>query len=478
MRANAQLSLLAERIFPSSSLSNLISSQLLEDRVRNAVRRVRDSSGREQLSDEAWHQAGESLSTTLAWLQIFRVSDDRLRGYVDSWVQAQCEMLHRLTADRAEIERRFGLNAERIASLGLDLSDRHSGGRTVASFTFDSGLKLVYKPRPLGIEAWFAELQRTLNTLGAPLPFRGLEVVSRDSYGWTEFAVHRHCQDEAQLQRFYRKAGALLCLLHVLRATDCHFENLIACGEDPLFVDAETLFQPAITANEGISVLRTGMLPRLAPMLPLAGSPAAADMGALSCVSVQTIPIPLPALNGSPARTEMVLMEPEANLPFPPEQERNPQVYVEEMIDEFRQTWLFLAEHKDSVMEALEGARLQRIRYVFRDTLSYYQAMVAALSLGNLDGVVLPRLPSSKTAFAALEAAELSALREFDIPRFTLCAAESGLHGIGECFARTGFELVRDAVKNLTAEAMDAQIAVIRLSWGLYGAAKRVVVQA
>jgi type 2 lantibiotic biosynthesis protein LanM len=401
-----------------------------------------------------------------------------LRGYLDSWVQAQCEMLHRLTADRAEIERRFGLDAGRIVSLELDLSDRHSGGRTVASFAFESGLKLIYKPRQLGIEAWFAELQRRLNTLGAPLPFRPLEVVSRESYGWTEFAVHRHCQDKKQLQRFYRKAGALLCLLHLLRATDCHFENLIACGEDPLFVDAETLFQPTIAANEGISVLRTGMLPRLAPMLMSAGSPVVADMGALSCVSAQTVPIPLPAMNGSPARTEMVVMEPETNLPFSPNQERTPQAYVEEMTDGFRQTWQFLAEHKEPVKTVLEGAHLQRIRYVFRDTLSYYQAMVAALSLGNLDGVVLPPLPSSKTAFAPLEAAELAALRELDIPRFTLGAAESGLHGIGGCFARTGFDLVRDAVENLTAQAMDAQIAVIRLSWGLYGMAKQAAVQA
>jgi lantibiotic modifying enzyme len=70
----------------------------------------------------------------------------------------------------------------------------------------------------------------------------------------------------------------LLCLLYVLRATDCHAENLIACGEHPVLVDMETLLhhdtnpldrlseslwnQRSLHDKLGASVLRCGLLPR------------------------------------------------------------------------------------------------------------------------------------------------------------------------------------------------------------------------
>ena len=73
--------------------------------------------------------------------------------------------------------------------------------------------------------------------------------------------------------RFYERAGALLCVLHALRGTDCHRDNLVACGEFPVLVDAETVMQPEAAVGDGSavpredadfvdSVVRTGLLPR------------------------------------------------------------------------------------------------------------------------------------------------------------------------------------------------------------------------
>jgi type 2 lantibiotic biosynthesis protein LanM len=471
MRANAQLSLLAERLFPGSSYEALLRSASVERNAADAVQRVRLECelDREPLSEEAWLAMRRSLAETLAWMQLFAVPEDRIRTVIDEWVQAQCEMLRRLAADRAAIEVHFGCGAGQVVALDLDLSDRHRGGRTVAAFTFDSGLKLIYKPRDIGIEAWFTGFQTCLNELGAPLPFLALQALTREGYGWTEFAVHTRCRDDDQLRCFYRNAGALLCLLHLLRCTDGHYENLIACGEHPVFVDAETLFEPSLSdSGNVVSVLRTGMIPRINPLQPSAAS----NLGALSCVSPQSVAVPIPKLNGRAGYLESALLTPETNVPFPPGLEATPEAYAEEIIEGFCRTWQFAAAHRSAILETMDGGQSRLTRYVFRDTLAYYQSIVAALCAGDLDGLMLPPLAQTKTVFAPLEEAERLALRRLDIPRFTLAASQTSLHGVEGCFARSGFERAREAMGKLTDQEMEKQAAVIRVSWGLYGAAK------
>jgi type 2 lantibiotic biosynthesis protein LanM len=474
MSVNARLARLAEQLFPRSSYDELVNSAVIGRYAQDAAERVRDEGGSdtEALSEAAWCDQRNSFAELIAWMLLFRVSEDRLQASVDSWVTQQCEILRRLAIDRAEIEACFGLDAGHIAALELDLSDRHNGGRTVAALTFESGLKLVYKPRDSGIESWFNSFLAGLNELGAPLHFQALRVVAREEHGWTEFAAHTRCRDEAELQRFYRNAGALLCLLHLLCATDCHFENLIASGESPLFVDAETLFQPSLTSDaEVVSVLRTGMLPRPARLLASA-EVAGADFGALSAVTPQSVAVSIPGLDEAADHTATVTLAPETNLPFPYGHELNPQAYVEEMVAGFRQTWRFVEQHRDTVLLMVEGAASLNVRYVFRDTPNYYQALVASLSVGNLDAITLPALTGARLVFVPLEERERLALRQLDIPRFTLCAGDTGLDGVAKCFPLSGIELARRNLINMSDEEMEKQAGILRVSWGLYGAAK------
>jgi lantibiotic modifying enzyme len=149
-----------------------------------------------------------------------------------------------------------------------------------------------------------------------------------------------------------------------------------------------------------------------------------------------------------------------------------PETFVDEMIDGFCQTWQFAAANRDAVLEAMNGAQPRLIRYVVRDTLSYYQSIVAALCAGHLDGLALPRLTGSKAIFAPLEESEQEALRRLDIPRFNLAASDTSLGGVTDCFPLSGFDLAREGLGKLTQQEMEKQAAVIRLSWGLYGAAK------
>jgi type 2 lantibiotic biosynthesis protein LanM len=74
--------------------------------------------------------------------------------------------------------------------------------------------------------------------------------LSRASYGWMEFVPQLPCQSVAEVQTYYQRAGALLCLLYALESVDCHLENLIAHGSHPVLIDLETLFHPYVSSSE------------------------------------------------------------------------------------------------------------------------------------------------------------------------------------------------------------------------------------
>jgi type 2 lantibiotic biosynthesis protein LanM len=187
---------------------------------------------------------------------------------------AYAEMLARLAADRPALTGLLGGAPGPLREVAADAGDPHQGGRSVAVLTFAGGAKLVYKPRPLTAHQHFRDL---LGWLDAAVPGLGLRTpacLARDGYGWQEYVPARSCADRAEVERFYRRTGALLALLYAVDGTDVHFENLIACGDQPVLVDTETLFHPVLLGEPATgpdpagralagSVLRTALLPQL-----------------------------------------------------------------------------------------------------------------------------------------------------------------------------------------------------------------------
>ncbi|MEO0393228.1 MAG: type 2 lanthipeptide synthetase LanM family protein [Pseudomonadota bacterium] len=164
----------------------------------------------------------------------------------DDWITNTQALVDRFDQDRAALIEAGLLDqaAGAVVTIGLGLSDPHDGGQTVAILRFASGAGLVYKPRPMAVDVRFAEFLAALNTKGAPQVLRTPRVLAMDGYGWAELIEPTPLKDAEGATRFYARAGALLALLQRLRATDFHFENVIASGDCPVPVDLETLFQP------------------------------------------------------------------------------------------------------------------------------------------------------------------------------------------------------------------------------------------
>lgn len=199
-------------------------------------------------------------------------------SHVATWVDTCLELFTRLGRDFPEICRVFSPDREPggLAACRFGAGDPHRGGRAVAILTFTSGLRVVYKPRPLSADIHFQQLLRWLNDRGASPPFRALEILDCEDHGWVELAARRDCTSVEEVSRFYQRQGGYLALMYALNATDLHFENIVAAGEHPVIVDLESLFHPhfisestggsaeAAARAKADSVLRVGLLPNRA----------------------------------------------------------------------------------------------------------------------------------------------------------------------------------------------------------------------
>lgn len=168
---------------------------------------------------------------------------------VEQWESASFELISRYASDARMLSERFGDDGAlgALTGLVLDAGDPHRDGRTVAFLDFDSGQRVVYKPRSMAVDTAFATLLAWLDARGFSPKLRSPVCLDRGRYGWAEFIERRDCACRAEIARFYESQGALLGLLHALCGTDFHHENLIACGQDPVPVDLETLMVPDVS---------------------------------------------------------------------------------------------------------------------------------------------------------------------------------------------------------------------------------------
>ena len=204
---------------------------------------------------------------------------------------AAVETLERFTRDRDAIIDEFGhTGLGTLVRLSGGAGDAHAGGRSVRVLEFSCGRRLVYKPRPLDLHLRFTDVVRWINTRLPELALRPVDALARPGYGWLRFVSPAPCESLDDVDRFYRRQGVLLALLYTLDATDVHFENLIARGDQPVLVDVETLFQPIFgpagdPAGDVLSrsVQRTMLLPQL-----MIGEHGALDLSGLTGRGGQT----------------------------------------------------------------------------------------------------------------------------------------------------------------------------------------------
>lgn len=124
----------------------------------------------------------------------------------------------------------------------MNKGDSHCGKKTVLICGFEHG-KVVYKPKPLQVNDHMNQIIEYMNNHGLEYPIEPLPVIAYQDYGWQAYIEQISITSEAEIEELYYKVGTYLCLLHVLMGSDMHAENVIMSGNNPYFVDLESLFQ-------------------------------------------------------------------------------------------------------------------------------------------------------------------------------------------------------------------------------------------
>lgn len=415
---------------------------------------------------------------------------------IQHWVNWLTEFLTRFEADREEISRVFlsGEPIGKIAQVTPDLSDKHNEGRMVISLTLDSGFKLIYKPRSLAVEEAYFDMLSWFNTLGISLEFKTLKVLSRKDYGWVEFAQHTPCADIEGVGRYYRRAGNLLCLLYLCGAVDCHFENIIACGEYPVFIDVETLLQPqvrsfkeeayrqradfAAAADIAESIVRTGFV----PFLLFDQDQRPYDVSGLAG------PWPPQEKRGNPANGQCLTggknpsFKPNFNMPVCHSRKIPPFQFGDIIIKGFQEVYTHILANQEqfiSVHGPFEKLRNCRFRFVFRASRIYnmlFSKLLKPSLMGDavmfcIESEALMRIAFKKDArqecLWPLVKSEVKSLLKQDIPYFT--GNSTGLFldlpdggRIEGFFAGTAHQKILLALNSMSERRMEKQCAFIR----------------
>ena len=422
----------------------------------------------------------------------------------DLYAAAVSEFTRRLEADLPDLQRLWD-NADlgAVIEVRADLSDPHRGGRQVFALTFTDGRRLIYKPKDMGIDIAHNRLLTWLNAAGAPVALRPLRVLNCGTHGWVEYADPAPCADRAAVTRYYQRAGALMCLVYALQGTDCHAENLIAAGEDPVLVDCETLLDPRPRAadqrEDGVrqrarlndlmrdSVLTTGLLPSL-------GEEAERTFSTPGLCRNIILPIRRRTSRWMHINTDRMAVWPVVtprgaahNLPHADGAPADVVTYLEPLISGFSDMYRFLMVQRPALLASdgpLAAFRGHFVRFLFRMSRLYSiisaHARRQAVQADGVDHSL--ELELLARAFLVSEqipagwpilASERTALLRGDIPFFgahtdqTALLLENG-ERIEDYFVCPSYDAVQTKIRNLNEQDLAFQAGLIRAAIAVY----------
>lgn len=354
-----------------------------------------------------------------------------------SWLEQSRLLAERFRADEADIRRHLVPSEAplQVESIRAGLGDTHRGGRSVTLITFRDGRKLLYKPRSLAIDTQVSALLDWLNPR-CDLDLAVASHIDRGAYGWVEFITYRDCADAAHVDRYYQRLGGLLGLLYVLEATDFHYENIIACADQPILIDLESVFRPTtpiagMDANEryDTSVLKVGLLPTRF----LAANGDLPEVGGLVDAAGQQGLERMLLVEGEDGRAgfsrERGVLSGGQNVPTldGARVALGPQ-HVVHLQHGFGAVYGAIMERREEFKTLLEGCRQTEVRVLFRNTATYVHLLSESRhpTLMTSEQATAAHFDLLRRAIASLPAAEhfvefeIADLLRGDVPQFTV----------------------------------------------------------
>jgi len=319
---------------------------------------------------------------------------------ISQWCDQVAEVLSRFAADRRALAHVSfaGQPLGIIVNIRSSLSDPHDHGRTVMELQFEAGA-VVYKPRPGDGEWEWGSLLDWMNAQSLKPKLRAGRVLRRKGYCWMERIEAGACQNKAEARRFCERIGGLIAAAYLLRAVDCHRDNLIASGEDPVLIDTDALWHvsPTPKTRNPFDVLsRTGFFPDSNPR------------------SLQSRSSVLRRTNRGGEATQ-IGVKPLAAMH-----------YEREIVRGFRRAWhciLGTHDRRKAFTRRVRRIQSRKRRWFCRATEEYAAIQRASIQPGVLRSaperhLLITRLSRRNTVDPEVVEAEIDALARLDIPYF------------------------------------------------------------
>lgn len=411
-----------------------------------------------------------------------------LHTYLENWRKNSFELICRLVDDHTRLEEELGIKADVVVKVQLGAGDAHNGGKTVCIITFQSGAKVVYKPRSLNTDVHFQHIIKWINKQDLGFNLKTLRLINQNDYGWVEFIEQLPCSNELELEEFYKKLGALLALLYVINATDFHYENIIAHGADPTLIDLETLLTPNTTERismQGLmedSVLRISILPTWRYYTHVRKR---IDLSGVSDAGGQKSPILRPAWDAfqtDQMRIERreVLMEGSKNYPTLNGERVGVVNYVSNIETGFRLIYSLIERNKSlfiGVNGFIDTFKGTSVRVVLRNTSVYGQLLNSSFHPDYLMHYLdrdklfdhLWYLQGSSELSSNIIQKELDTLAKLDIPLFATYSDSRDVwldhtHRFTDFYTKTGEECCKEKIISLGETDLERQCWLIRSS--------------
>lgn len=407
------------------------------------------------------------------------------------WIERVGELARRLARDRREIGVAFGAGADPgpVTAVEGGVSDRHREGRQVLLLTFESGLRLAYKPRSLAPEAALGRFLAWCASNGLePVP-RAAAVLERAGYGWMERVEQEPLPSAEAARAYFRCAGVLVALAYALRAHDLNAENIVATRQGPVIVDAELLLQPRramsssgeegdVAPPDAHTCLATGLLTQL---LPDGGEDR--ELGGLRGWRRRRRQRRVwHDLNGDGMTVEVgeEWVGPHHNAVLVGDALVDPAPYAEDLIEGFETAYRFLMAQRPALLAdggPLEAFRGVPVRVLFRDSQEYGRVVqLMQVPRNQRSGLAGSWLQEAMLAAFAdadeppllwpLVGEERRALDVGDVPWFALDAEQDavrthrGVPVLG-LFATSGLEAVRQRLRTLSEAGLEHELALV-----------------
>jgi type 2 lantibiotic biosynthesis protein LanM len=363
------------------------------------------------------------------------------------WIDQTRRLIERLRRDEEVLRPMTG--GLRIQTVGCALSDRHDGARGIL-LHFESGARLVYKPKNMSVESRLSAINDWLAKHDSRLRFGFPWMSGNAEYGWVEFVQEENCESEKEVRDYFYRAGGWLCLAFLLNATDLHDENLVAAGPNPVLVDTETFFTPEVRP----------FVPKGAEDLPLYRSPDSLfssgfltfwdrglsygqyDFSALTGTADQPAVSKIVRwIDANTDQMRFVYVEreraPTKNRVLLRGNQQHATNFKEELCSGFGELFSLVCREKDSFLRFVNQFRGTQSRLLFRASQVYEKILSRSLSPENLvsglrRNISIDQLyrPPLRKGYLSPELqrildAEIGALLETNIPRF-YCRVEGG----------------------------------------------------